>query len=99
MCAHDDDKEELEDEFEVRVRRQRELIEKGRREKGQSFWGYVGLIGAVGWSVVVPMVLGVFLGLWLDRKFGTGSRWTIALLLFGLCVGCVNAWRTITKEQ
>ncbi|NQT82267.1 AtpZ/AtpI family protein [bacterium] len=98
MCARDDE-EELEDEFEARVRRQRELIEKGRREKGQSFWRYVGLIGAVGWSVVVPMALGVLLGLWLDRKFQTGSRWTLALLLLGLSVGCLNAWRTITKEQ
>ena len=34
MCARDNE-EELEDEFEVRVRRQRGLIEKGRREKGQ----------------------------------------------------------------
>ena len=98
MCAHDNE-EELEDEFEIRVRRQRALIEKGRLEKGQSFWKYVGLIGVVGWSVVVPMVLGVVLGLWLDGKFGTGSKWTLALLLLGLCLGCVNAWRMITKEQ
>jgi len=98
MCGHDNE-EELEDEFEAHVRRQRELIEKGRGEKGQSFWKYVGLIGVVGWSVVVPMVLGVLLGWWLDGKFGTGSRWTIVLLLFGLCLGCVNAWRMITKEQ
>ncbi len=96
MSAHDKEDEELEDEFEVRVRRQRELIEKGRLEKGQSFWKYVGLIGVVGWSVVVPMALGVLLGWWL---FGTGSKWTLALLLLGLCLGCVNAWRMITKEQ
>ena len=94
-----DDEDELEDEFEARVRRQRELMEKGREEKGQSFWRYVGLIGVVGWSVVVPMVLGVLLGLLLDRKLGTGFRWTLGLLLFGLCIGCVNAWRMITKEQ
>ena len=98
MCARDKD-DELEDEFEARVRRQRALIEKGRRERGQSFWGYVGLIGAVGWSVAVPMVLGVLLGLWLDRKFQAGSKCTLVLLLLGLSIGCINAWRTITKEQ
>jgi len=70
MCARDSD--ELEDEFEARVARQTKRIEKGRREKGRSFWSYVGLIGTIGWSVVVPMLLGVFLGLWLDRRFGTG---------------------------
>jgi ATP synthase protein I len=98
MCARDRD-DELEDEFEAGVQRQRELIERGRREHGQSFWRYVGLIGVVGWSVVVPMAIGVLLGLWIDRKYHTGSRWTLILLLFGLCIGCVNAWRMITKED
>lgn len=96
MCAYGD---ELEDEFEVRVGRQRALMEKGKQERGESFWRYVGLIGTVGWSVVVPMVLCVFLGLWLDRKFGSGSKCTLALLLSGLAMGCLSAWRTITKEQ
>ena len=95
MPAHDD---ELEDEFEIRVQRQCARIEQGRREKGESFWSYVGLIGTIGWSVVVPMLLGAVLGLWLDRKFETGSRWTLGLLVFGLSIGCLNAWRTITKE-
>lgn len=100
MSARDKEKEEeLEDEFEVHVRRQRELIERGRREKGQSFWRYVGLIGVVGWSVVVPTALGVLLGLWIDRKYETSSRWTLILLIFGLAVGCLNAWRAITREQ
>ncbi len=93
-----DKEEELEDEFEVRLRRQRARIEKGRREKGLSFWRYVGLIGAVGWSVVVPMVLATLLGVVLDRKFKTGSGWTLGLLLLGLAVGCINAWRLITRE-
>jgi len=100
MSAHDDDKDdELEDEFEIRVRRQRMRIEKGRREKGRSFWSYLGLSGVVGWSVVVPMILGVLLGVWLDRKYGSGSKWTLGLLLFGLTVGCLNAWRMISREQ
>jgi ATP synthase protein I len=98
MSAREDEND-LEDEFAVRVRRQRELIEKGRGEKGQSFWRYVGLIGAVGWSVVVPMIVGALLGLWIDGKYATRPRWTVVLLLLGLGIGCVNAWRVITKEQ
>lgn len=91
--------EELEDEFEMRVARQRARIEQGRREKDRSFWRYVGLIGSVGWGVVVPMLLGTLLGLWLDRKFETGSKLTLGLLMFGLFIGCLNAWRTVTKER
>jgi len=97
MCARNKD-EELEDEFEMRVARQRERIEQGRREKDRSFWRYVGLIGSVGWGVVVPMLLGTLLGLWLDRKLDTGSKLTFGLLVFGLFIGCLNAWRTMTKK-
>ena len=99
MCALDrPDDDELEDEFETRVARQRARIEEGRREKGQSFWSYVGLIGTVGWSVVVPMIVGVLLGRWIDHGSG-GWRWTLGLLVLGLFIGCLNAWRSISKEQ
>ena len=94
----EDDLDELDDEFEIHVEKARRRIEQGRRDRGESFWGYVGLIGAVGWSVVVPMVLGVLLGLWLDHKLG-GFTWTLSLMVFGLAVGCLNAWRTITRER
>ena len=97
MSAPDDD-DELEDEFETTVRKQRERIEEGRKEKGQSFWHYVGLIGVVGWSVVLPMVIGGFLGAWLDGRYETGSKWTFGLLMLGLLAGLFNAWRSITKE-
>ena len=98
MCPRADD-DELEDEFEVRVERQRTLIERGRREKEKSFWQYVGLIGAVGWSVVVPMLIGVLLGRMMDGKFETTYEWTLGLLVLGLAVGCYNAWRIVTKEE
>ena len=102
MSPRDRDDEfddELEDEFEYRIRRQRARIEEGRKEKGESFWRYLGLIGVVGWSVVLPMVVGLLAGRWIDRSYGTGYAWTVGLLLFGLVMGCVNAWRSITKEH
>ena len=98
MCAQDNE-DELEDEFAARVKRQTALMEKGRKEQGRSFWSYLGLIGTVGWTVVLPMLLGVFAGLWLDGKFETGYKWTLSLLVLGLAVGCFNGWRFITREQ
>ena len=97
MCAQNRD--QLDDEFEITVRHQRERIEKARREKGQSFWSYLGLIGMVGWGVAVPTAAGALIGLWLDRTYETGSNWTLGLLVLGLCIGCFNAWRSISKEQ
>jgi len=97
MCPsrHDDD---LEDEFDVQVQRQQARIEKGRREKGMSFWRYVGLIGSVGWGVVVPMIVGIMLGRLVDRKAGTSYEWTLGLMVLGLALGCFNAWRMVIKE-
>lgn len=50
-------------------------------------------IGVLGWIVVVPALVGLFLGRWADQGFGTGIFWTAPGLLFGLALGCWSAWR------
>ena len=93
------DDEELEDEFQLRIKKRAELLQQGKRDKGRAFWKYVGLIGAVGWGVVVPMLAGIFMGRFIDRHAGTMYRWTLGLLCLGLAVGCYNAWRMVTKGE
>lgn len=56
-------------------------------------------MGIVGWSVVVPTLLGAALGLWLDRHYPGGRSWTLALLAAGLVLGCFNAWIWVAKED
>ena len=92
------DDEELEDEFQLRIRKRAELLQQGKQDKGRSFWKYVGLIGSVGWGIVVPMIAGIYLGLFVDRHADTTYSWTLGLLCLGLAVGCYNAWRMVTKE-
>ena len=50
-------------------------------------------IGVLGWIIVVPMLLGVFAGRWLDRVFGSGLFCTAPLLLLGAALGCWSAWK------
>jgi len=50
-------------------------------------------IGVLGWIIVVPMLIGVFLGRWLDRIFNSGLFWTAPLLMLGLALGCWSAWK------
>lgn len=57
------------------------------------------MIGLVGWSVVVPTLLGAALGVWLDRRYAMNHSWTLTLLFAGLVVGCLNAWHWIVKED
>ena len=50
-------------------------------------------IGVLGWIIVVPMLIGVFIGHWLDHKFNTGIFWTAPLLFLGLGLGCWSGWK------
>ncbi|QUD89535.1 AtpZ/AtpI family protein [Phenylobacterium montanum] len=57
------------------------------------------MIGALGWLVITPTLVGVFLGRWLDRLFKAGIFWTGALIVAGLTLGCWLAWRRIEEIQ
>jgi len=47
--------------------------------------------GTAGLLLVVPMVIGAYLGRWLDEQSaGYSARWTLNLILLGLVVGVVN---------
>ena len=70
---------------------------KARRSK-QGVWFGLGMMGLVGWSVVVPTLLGAALGNWLDGHY-PGHSWTLALLMVGLVIGCLNAWHWVAKED
>jgi ATP synthase protein I len=50
-------------------------------------------IGVLGWMIVVPMLIGVFAGRWLDQKFNSGLFCTAPLLMLGLALGCWSAWK------
>lgn len=72
---------------------------KAQRNATPGVWFGLGLMGVVGWSVVVPTLLGAALGLWLDRSYPGGRAWTLALLMAGLTLGCLNAWHWVSKED
>jgi ATP synthase protein I len=72
---------------------------RARRHKNRSIWFGLGTFGMVGWSVAIPTLLGVALGLWIDRNLPTRYSWTLMLLLGGLLVGCLNAWYWLNFES
>ena len=41
---------------------------KARRNSAQGVWFGLGMMGLIGWSVVVPTLLGAALGIWLDNR-------------------------------
>ena len=72
---------------------------KARRNSTQGVWFGLGMMGLIGWSVVVPTLLGAALGIWLDKHYPGGRSWTLALLVAGLTIGCLNAWFWVAKEE
>lgn len=71
---------------------------KARREK-KSIWFGLGMFGMVGWSVAIPALIGIALGIWIDTHIPSRYSWTLMLLVFGIILGCFNAWYWIDKES
>ena len=72
---------------------------KARGNSAQGVWLGLGMMGLIGWSVVIPTVLGAALGIWLDKRHSGTHSWTLALLVAGLAIGCLNAWHWVDKED
>ena len=69
------------------------------RRSTQGVWFGLGMMGLVGWSVVVPTLLGAALGAWLDKNHPGKHPWTLALMVVGLAIGCVNAWYWVAQQD
>lgn len=82
---------------EVGVREKRKL--RAEKHRPQGVWFGLGMFGIVGWSVSVPTVVFVFLGIWIDLKWPGPYSWTLMLLVIGLIVGCLNAWFWVNRER
>jgi ATP synthase protein I len=71
---------------------------RARREDRTEVWFGLGMMGLIGWSVSLPTLIGVALGMWLDTLDSGPHSWTLALLVAGLCIGCFIAWHWVIKE-
>jgi len=80
------------------VRKRQERRELWQREGERSLGQNLAMIGALGWTIVVPTLLGIFAGRWLDRTFQSGIFWTLGLLVAGLAAGCTFAWKRMHSE-
>lgn len=72
---------------------------RARHRKDRSVWFGLGTFGVVGWSIVVPALIGIFTGIWIDRTWPGGYSWTLMLFLGGLLLGCYSAWRWLYFES
>ena len=88
-----------EDDFarQIKIKEARKL--RVRASDRGNVWFGLGMFGLIGWSVAIPTLLGVALGVWIDRTWPSRYSWTLMLLLLGIILGCLNAWRWISQER
>lgn len=72
---------------------------RARRRGNPPVWFGFASFGVIGWSVALPTLLGIALGVWLDRRYPGRLSWTLMLLAVGLGIGCLNAWHWVSREH
>ena len=70
---------------------------RGLRQKAHTVWFGLGMFGLVGWSVAIPTLIGVAIGIWIDSSWPSRYSWTLMMLIFGVGLGCINAWYWVRK--
>jgi ATP synthase protein I len=92
-----DVQEQMAFRHEIEAKAKRKL--KARRSSSSGVWFGLGMMGLIGWSVVVPTLLGAAFGNWLDHRYPGSHSWTLMFLVIGLAIGCLNAWNWVAKEN
>lgn len=98
-ASEDYDHEQIERDLveTVDVKEQRKL--RARRAHGKNVWFGLGMFGVIGWSVSVPMLVFLAIGIWIDRRWPSPYSWTLMLLFVGVALGCLNAWYWLSRER
>jgi ATP synthase protein I len=68
MTNEQDHPERLEEAVKKRRERRARWQREGERSLGQN----LAMIGTLGWTIVTPTLIGIFVGRWLDQEFGSG---------------------------
>ncbi|MDX1292524.1 MAG: AtpZ/AtpI family protein [Hyphomonas sp.] len=80
----------------VRLRRARE--DAYRKQGHHSVASRLAQIGVLGWIIITPTLLGIFIGRWIDQQLGTGVFWTAPLLMAGVGLGGWSAWKWMNNS-
>lgn len=80
------------------ARKQEERRKLWRTEGEPSMARFVGQIGVLGWIIVAPTLIGLFVGRWLDHMLRTGIFWSAALLVLGVTLGFWSAWSWMRRQ-
>jgi ATP synthase protein I len=73
--------------------------EQARADPEPSLGVRLGQIGVLGWTIVVPTLICLFIGRWLDQSLATGIFFSAPLLTIGAAIGFWSAWRWMHRQE
>ena len=88
------DRKQLREDVERQVKR----MKQAEREQ-PTVLAQTAFLGTLGLVFVLPVIVGAYLGLWLDGMVeGYSMRWTLSLLFLGLLIGAFNVYRMVREK-
>lgn len=85
-------------EMEKAVKRAHSLREHWLRTGEWPMGRALAMMGRFGWTIVAPILVGAFIGRWLDRRFDSGVFWSAALVFLGAGLGYWAVWKRMNSE-
>ena len=80
------------------IETQSKRMEKAKRDR-QSIAAQTIYLGVLGFLLVLPVIVGAYLGRWLDEKIsGYSLRWTLSLIILGVAVGAINVYLFVREK-
>jgi len=70
----------------------------GKWDKEDIFRG-ISILWDLAWITVMPILLGLFLGQYLDCRYPLGFSWTLSCLVLGAMLGFYNLYDFLMKES
>ncbi|WP_296706016.1 AtpZ/AtpI family protein [Rhodoblastus sp.] len=80
------------------ARRAEKRSREGAKNPEPSLGARLGQIGILGWTIVLPTLLGVFIGRWLDHTLATGVLFSAPLIMIGAIIGLWSAWKWMHRS-
>ncbi len=91
---------EKKNSFEEHIGKKASWMQKWRK-KG-IVWETVIVVGAIGWMVALPMVIGGYIGGYIDKNFQAaagGVSWTVTFIILGLFIALYSVWRVFIYKK
>ena len=87
----------IDDELKQHVTKQIGRMQQAEKER-PTLLAQTAYLGTLGLLIVVPVIVGAYLGRWLDGSVeGYSLRWTLSFIILGVGVGAVNVYLFIKE--